>query len=433
MLLQSLVCILISIFAGLFTNKLFNINDLVKSNWSSFQCTTVGSWLYPFFGPSDVSLADNEAQCQSNKFDSMFSSSIEGTNSNVSSLTNATNEMNSTVNSIRDKISSIERSVFTDINNIWQKIWSLFYKIVQLFIIFYGIIQRIVAIFLQVLSIGAAAFYTFGALWNGTIGNLARFFCFHPNTLIKTTKGYKKIKDLKLGTKLCKNNYITSIFKFNAIKTPLYNYKNIIVSGSHLVYENNKWIRVKDSEYAIPFKSNVKYIYCLNTSKNIIKTKYNLIFKDFEECISNDYETKYYNMVLNHLNNEKEHLENINFSIQGFDKNTLINTENGLKKINKIKIGTKLDKNNKVIGISKSFSNNLVKYRNTILSSNNIVFENNKWILVSESKFSKKINKKCILYHLQTTNTNINTKYFISKSFFPTKNNNILNSIDKLV
>ena len=111
MLLQSLVCILISIFAGLFTNKLFNINDLVKSNWYSFQCTTIGSWLYPFFGPSDVSLADNEAQCQSNKFDSMFSSSIEGTNSNVSSLTSMTNEINSTVNDIRDKISSVERSV----------------------------------------------------------------------------------------------------------------------------------------------------------------------------------------------------------------------------------------------------------------------------------------------------------------------------------
>ena len=47
-------------------------------------------------------------------------------------------------------------------------------------------------------------------------------------------------------------------------------------------------------------------------------------------------------------------------------KNTLINTENGLKKINKIKIGTKLDKNNKVIGISKSFSNNLVKYKHQL-------------------------------------------------------------------
>ena len=433
MLLQSLVCILISIFAGLFTNKLFNINDLVKSNWSSFQCTTVGSWLYPFFGPSDVSLADNEAQCQSNKFDSMFSSSIEGTNSNVSSLTSMTNEINSTVNDIRDKISSVERSVFSDINTIWQKIWSLFYKIVQLFIVFYGIIQRIVGIFLQVLSVGAAAFYSFAAMWNGTIGALARFFCFHPNTLIKTENGYKKIKDLNLGTKLSKDNYVTSIFKFDAIKTPLFNYKNIIVSGSHLVYENNNWIRVKDSEYSIPFKSNVKYIYCLNTSKNIIKTKHNLIFKDFEECISNTYETKYYNTILNHLNNKKENLENINFSIEGFHKNTIINTENGFKKINKIKIGTKLDKNNKVIGISKSFSNNLVKYKNTILSSNNIVYENNKWILVSQSKFSKKVNKKCILYHLQTSNTNINTKYFISKSFFPIKDQYILEKIDKLV
>ena len=125
------------------------------------------------------------------------------------------------------------------------KNWSVFYKIVQLFIVFYGIIQRIVGIFLQVLSVGAAAFYSFAAMWNGTIGALARFFCFHPNTLIKTENGYKKIKDLNLGTKLSKDNYVTSIFKFDAIKTPLFNYKNIIVSSSHLVYENNNWIRVK--------------------------------------------------------------------------------------------------------------------------------------------------------------------------------------------
>ena len=85
-----------------------------------------------------------------------------------------------------------------------------------------------------------------------------------------------------------------------------------------------------------------------------------------------------------------------------------------------------------MIGISKSFSNDLV-YKNTILSSNNIVYENNKWILVSQSKFSKKVNKKCILYHLQTSNTNINTKYFISKSFFPTKDQYIIEKVDKLV
>ena len=75
----------------------------------------------------------------------------------------------------------------------------------------------------------------------------------------------------------------------------------------------------------------------------------------------------------------------------------------------------------------------LVEYKDTILSSNNIVLENNKWVLVNQSEYSKKINSKKIIYHLQTTNTNIITKNFISKSFIPTKNQNILKKVDQLV
>lgn len=433
MILQSIICILISIFAGLFTNKIFNINEIVKNNWSSFQCTTVGGWLYPFFGPSNISLADNEAQCNAQKFDNMFSNSIQGTNNNISSLTNVTNELNNSVNNIRNKISSMERAIFKDINNIWQKIWAIYYKIIKMFMILYTIIQKMVGVFLQLISIGAAAFYSFGSMWNGSVGNVSRFFCFHPNTPIKTINGYISIKNIKLGQKLSNNNIVKSIYKFNAKNTPLYNYKNIIVSGSHLVFENNQWIRVEDSKIAKPFKSNTEIIYCLNTSQNIIKTKYNIIFKDFDESNSKTYETNYYQLILNHLNNNQEKLNNINYNVEGFHKNTLIKTLYGYTPIYKINLNTPINRNNKVIGISKSYTNNYYKYKNTYLSGNNIIFENNKWILVSQSKFSTKINKKCILYHLHTNDCNIYTQYFTSKSFFHMNDLNIQKQIDNLI
>ena len=45
----------------------------------------------------------------------------------------------------------------------------------------------------------------------------------------------------------------------------MYNIRNDIVSGSHLLFEDNKWIRVADSQNSnkIEYDSD-KIIYCLN-------------------------------------------------------------------------------------------------------------------------------------------------------------------------
>jgi len=299
--------------------------------------------------------------------------------------------------------------------------------------ILFTIIEKFVGVLLQILSIGAAAFYTFGSMWNGPVGGTARFFCFHPNTPIKTTKGYVPIKDIKLGTSLSKENKVTSVYKFNAYNTPLYNYKNIIVSGNHLVYESKSWIRVKDSYYAKPFKSNTNVIFCLNTTQNIIKTKNNIIFKDFEEYNSIERNNKYNTFVLNQLNNTNEEIKLKKFSYTGFDKNTLVKTQKGYKSIINIKLGTLLEHGNVVTGIMKTYCNNIYNYKNTIVSGNTIVCENNKWILVENSEFAKYCDSTNILYHIQTSDNTIYTKNFDAKSIIPLNNAKLLQNIDELL
>ena len=433
MILESIICILISIFAGLLTNKIFNINDIVKNNWSSFQCTTIGSLLYPFFGPKDISITDNEAQCNANKFNSMFQSNIQGTNNNINVLTESTQQLNTTINNIREKMSSIERNVFTDLNFIWQKIWGIYYKIIQLFIILYTVIQKLVNLFLQIIGIGAAAFYSFGSLYNGIVRKLMNsvFFCFHPNTPIKTIQGYIPIKNLKLNQKLSKNNYIKSIYIFNSNYTPLFKYKNIIVSGRHKVLEDGVWKYVEDSNYSKPYKSNTKLKYCLNTSQHIIKTINNTLFKDFEENYNTNSNSIYISKILSHLNKKEINVNLINYQPSGYSKNTLIMTTNGPIPIYKLKINQYIDNNNKIIGIMKSLCDDCYQYKNIIISGSTIIFENGLWIIASQSKFSKKIeNKKIIIYHIQTSNTDFKTQYFKSKSIIPIKEYEILKSIE---
>ena len=38
---------------------------------------------------------------------------------------------------MREKMSSMERNAFKDLNAIWQRIWGLYYKVIQIFIILY--------------------------------------------------------------------------------------------------------------------------------------------------------------------------------------------------------------------------------------------------------------------------------------------------------
>ena len=103
MLIESVLAVLTSMFSGMSFKKYFNIGDKVKSNWSSLQCTTIGSWLYPFFGPKSVSITDNQAHCESGKFNSMFDVSFSAPMKNLSKLGGITSKMTGTINEIRKK------------------------------------------------------------------------------------------------------------------------------------------------------------------------------------------------------------------------------------------------------------------------------------------------------------------------------------------
>ena len=126
---------------------------------------------------------------------------------------------------------------------------------------------------------------TFGTVldWAGdafeTIG-----LCFSGNTLIDTLNGKIKIKDIIPGQQLDNNNIVIAVHTF-INNQDMYNYNNIIVSGSHLVFENNVWLRVSDSISANKTIYTGKYIYCLSCTSGIIKIG-GIIFKDFTESFT---------------------------------------------------------------------------------------------------------------------------------------------------
>ena len=65
-----------------------------------------------------------------------------------------------------------------------------------------------------------------------------------------------------------------------------YFYKGTTVSGSHLVFEDNHWIRVENSKKA-EFTPSVTELYCLITSDNTISINGTKV-RDYEEIKDKD-------------------------------------------------------------------------------------------------------------------------------------------------
>ena len=128
-------------------------------------------------------------------------------------------------------------------------------------------------------SIGMAAGGPAGAVAGAVIGGILG--CFLPNTQITMADGSKKkIIDIELkdNIKVGGNVFATAKFLINN----LYDYKGVKVSGSHMVNENNKWIRVEDSDIAKSLGNDEHVVYTLGTQNRRIVIN-DILFTDYFE------------------------------------------------------------------------------------------------------------------------------------------------------
>ena len=217
--------------------------------------------------------------------------------------------------------------------------------------------------------------------------------CFDKNTYIKLDNNQlKKIYTINIGEKCALGGHVEGILKFK-IKDhycDIYNYKNIIVSGSHMVIEKDKPIRVAESQYSKKINKNPDYLYCLITKNRRLMIN-NIEFYDFFESNNSINNKKNNLMITNALNNIKiDYLpENVVEKEMDyhwcFAPSVKVSMNNGTyKNIYDIKIDDILKGENLVYGIVKFCSKNIVFYsiNDNIISGNQLVKYKKKWIRV---------------------------------------------------
>ena len=105
--------------------------------------------------------------------------------------------------------------------------------------------------------------------------------CFLEGTLITMEDGSTKpIEEIKLKDKVAIGGFVFATGKF--LINNLYDYNGIKVAGSHMVKENNKWVRVRDSEIgkSLGTGDHVVYIFGCENRRILINK---ILFTDYFE------------------------------------------------------------------------------------------------------------------------------------------------------
>jgi len=176
--------------------------------------------------------------------------------------------------------------------------------------------------------------------------------CFDKNTLITMNDGTKrKISDIVIGDILLGNNEVTACIKVTTKGSDIYNLDDIIVSNSHIVNYNGKWIPASNHPDSIKYEMyNEPYLYCLNTrNKTIIIDNY--VFTDWDEI----YENEIYEVINNSkIDGIKDNRDIHKYLDGGFVGSTKIKLKDGVyKEIKDILVDDILENGEKVYGLVK--------------------------------------------------------------------------------
>jgi hypothetical protein len=243
----------------------------------------------------------------------------------------------------------------------------------------------------------------------GKVGTMKDSFCFTGETMISLQNGLqKRIDVVDLNDILVDGSSVTSVLKFKTYpNTQMYNIDGVIVSGSHIIYQNGVACFVKDISGAEIYNDHLPdIIYCLNTTSHhipVIGNTQSLVFADWEE-LDSDSMSEWSNFVYKTLNNKERETNNLNNdtlnSETGVSSFTLVNIllSDGKiikKSFSELLIGDKISDVNgwtTIIGLANIsncennvfgvFNDNLISGSTWILDSDNIwkhAIETNNW------------------------------------------------------
>jgi hypothetical protein len=352
--METLIFIIATVIAILSSLYLFAQSqvDFLKKHWVEYRCNPM---YMPVAGLVGDDVVSNFMKCTMKGFHDYAGFIMDPILAEFTIINDTIEAIGDTMNSFRGMFTSVRGGMLGVVGSVFGKIHNVMSQTQYIIIRMRTILSRIVGVMYSFVYIFYSGIQTGESTVNGPVGSTISFLCFDEDTKIGTFNGIKSIKDIEIGDRLSNLAIVTSVYKLDGRGVKMYNLSGVLVSGSHKVKHNGKFIRVDKHPHATKSKTDSTNLVCLNTSNHRISIR-NYEFLDFiesEDSTFVDFKTSYIQNIYN-AKSSKLMFNNRTGILAG----TVIPLKHKLQKqIEDIEIGDVLDNGDVVKGICKHIMN----------------------------------------------------------------------------
>lgn len=266
----------------------YNQMAIIKDDWPKYRCNP----MYMFLADN---VQENFSYCIQNMQSGFMGYLLEPLTFITNSLTTQMGGFTEDIQNVRAMFDKVRTFFSAMVQTIFGVFFNLIIEFQKITIGIKDLMGKSIGIMVSLMYVMDGSIKTMNSTWNGPPGQLVRALgkCFDPMTKIRLKNNKTVyIKDIELGDILEDGSIVETILKidntkenhlFYSIKNEVTN-ENILVTGSHLVYNNLIQQFVTVNNYYKSKKTNLKsnILYCLITDTHKIKIG-NEIFWDWED------------------------------------------------------------------------------------------------------------------------------------------------------
>lgn len=371
------IATVVAIFAGTYSFALSQV-DHIKKNWVEYRCNPI---YMPVAGMVGDDVMSNFTKCTMKGFHDYAGFIMDPVMAQFSLVNDTVSEIGDTMNSMRTMFSGVRGGFLGIVGSVFGKIHNLMSQTQYIIIRMRTILSRVVGVMYSLVYIFYGGMQSGASLVNGPVGGTMRFLCFDENTKIGTFEGLKLIKDIKLGDRITSDlSTVTSVYYMDGRGIPMYSLCGILVTGSHKVKYNGKFIFVKNHPKAKLQTVSSPRLVCINTSSHRIKLG-SCEFLDFAECDDINFVNFKHRYIERLYNGSGLSIRYDNSS--GVDCDTLITLQSGeVIPIGNMRVGNVLQTGDIVKGMCIHTVNS-----NTYAVVDDVVMSPNTWIYVKNKVY----------------------------------------------
>ena len=204
--------------------------------------------------------------------------------------------------------------------------------------------------------------------------------CFDKDTMISLENGEKKVSELKAGDILKNGTKVTSFIKLATSGREMFKLNDVIISGTHRVLFNRKWVDVCDHPSAQLLEDYEEpYIYCFNTTNKQITVK-DMEFLDWDEI--DEYDFLELKLLARNFIDINATTKDIHRYLEGgFHGDTIVELEDGCAvKIKDLKVFNQLRFGESVLGIVEIDTKDMPNIYKHCIKDQTVIGGANLWI-----------------------------------------------------